>query len=293
MPGPSESSRVAGARRRASLFEMRASHLVVLALVVGCGDNREQVDKPTPPDMTEVVQTYASPTGVFDANTAKAALDQYQAVAARVRALGIDTSVLIPLAESFDEALAQSSTSKTQSGQSQQALELEANGTLVVQRICRGWNSGPAPDPKNGTLRLRVNFSEAGLDPVVWGDATACHYLVGGVAEVSIDEGSGRPGDVRLWVGHSATFENFGKTPVLLDIDLAVEIDGVAEDLAANFQWDPVSLRIAVAIETATGTVVVSGATSGPLGVLAINGHFDCEIAPAQCTSDTGQSFAY
>lgn len=272
---------------------MRWSFVVVLAFAVGCGEQRERVDKPTPPDMTEVVQAYASPTGVFDATTAKAALDEYQTIAARVRALGIDASILTPLAESLDEALAQSSTPRTEPGQSQQALSLEANGTLVVQRVCKGWDTQAAPDPKNGTLRLRVNFSESGLDPVIWGDAKACRYLVGGVAEVSIDEGSGRRGDVRLWVGQSATFENFGKSPVLLDVDLAVDVDGIAEDIAADFRWDPVTLDVAVAIASATGAVVVSRGTSGPLDVLAQNGHFQCELAPPQCTSDTGQSFAY
>jgi hypothetical protein len=272
--------------------------LPLLALVLAaCGDRRT-VDKPTPPDMSAVVASYEAPDGVFDQASARAALDAYAARLASVEELGLHDEVIDSIREGIAEALeesAASSSQQTEPGVSAQALSLDANGTMSIRRICAGWGPEPVADEANGNLSLRVNFSESGLDPVIWGDADACRYLVGGIAEISIDEGSGRtPGDVRAWLGRSASFDDFGNDPIIFDVDLDTAVEGVAAPVVVNFRVDPAALSLAFAVDVLPGKVVVSlDDVSGTLSVVAQNGSFECDLVLGQCTSETGQSFSF
>lgn len=280
------------------LSAMRFRALLLLSLVLlGC-DDRRTVDKPTPPDMSSVVASYEAPDGIFDQTSARAALDAYAARLASVEDLGLHQEVIDSLDQALDEALASAKSTTSRQGElgtSAQALSLDANGTLSIRRICGGWGPAPVPDEANGSLSLRVNFSETGLDPVIWGEADACKYLVGGIAQISIDEGSGRtPGDVRAWLGRSSTFESFGNEPIIFDVDLDTTVEGVAAPVVFNFRVDVQAQSLAFAVDALPGKVVVSvGDLSGTLSVVAQNGSFDCDLALAQCTSDTGQSFSF
>ena len=158
---------------------MRAQATVFLLLASSsCASKPEPIDKPEPPDMSDVVVRFEQPTGTFDAAGAQRILDAYAAQATQVTELGLHESVVESLRTSLDEALRESKETQSfdpslrdgePTATAQAALSLHANGTIGIRRICDGWEVMPAPDPDNGSLSLRVNFSEQGLDPVVWG----------------------------------------------------------------------------------------------------------------------------
>lgn len=275
---------------------MRRATVALALLALACGDRRTTIEKPAPPDMAAVVERYESPDGVFDPSTAQAILDGYADLRARATELGLHERVIPWLREAMDEALAseeQPSSIGPGLGTTRQDLTLEANGTMRIDRICAGWGAEPAADPANGRLTLRVNFTEAGLDPVLWGDAEACQYMVGGATRVRVDEGSGRKGDVRIWIGKSTSFASFGSAPMIFDVDLNAELGGAAQDVLLDFRIDPQSQSLAFAIDAAPGHIVVSPTSTGTLSVVAHNGTFDCDPAAAQCTSDLGRSFSF
>ncbi|MEB2310442.1 MAG: hypothetical protein OZ921_01080 [Sorangiineae bacterium] len=266
----------------------------VLAMghAVGCGDPRERLEKPTPPDMSDLVAVYQSPSGRFEPATAEAMLADFERLAAELEKTGLDTAVLAPLGAALDETLSAAQTPSETDG-ARPRPDLDADGTLSLRRICAGWGAEPRPDQANGALSLRVNFSEAGLDPVIWGDASSCKYLVGGASRLLLASGSGRVGDVRLWIGRSATFANFMTQVIVMDVDLTVEIDGVRAALRADFQWDPARRSPSFAVESTGGKVIVSRGSTGALRVSAKNGTFDCELATLRCTADTGDSSSF
>ena len=108
-----------------------------------------------------------------------------------------------------------------------------------------------------------------------------------------VDDGSGRKGDLRIWLGRSATFENFGDGTLLFDLDLNAEVQGVSSALALSFRFDPADSAVAVSVDAQPGHVVVSPTKPNQLTVTAQNGIFDCDLSGQQCTSDVGQSFSY
>lgn len=275
---------------------MRVTKMAVTVLMLAaCGSKRKAVDRPTPPDMAPVVQTFEAPDGVFDKTRSKAILDGYAAEAARVTELGLHQNIMISVRVALDHALAESSETQSSGelGVSRQQLSLEANGTIGIKRICNGWAAQPTPDPDNGFLTAHVNFSERGLDPVVWADAENCRYLTTGDSRVLVDDGSGRKGDVRMWLGRSATFESFGQDPVIFDLDLSAEVEGVAATAAFSFRLDPTKSSIAVSVAAKPGNVVVSSNATSLFEVFAANGTFECDLTAQTCTSDAGSSFNF
>ena len=163
---------------------------------------------------------------------------------------------------------------------------MTGSGFLKVKRICPGWDPDAGPDEKkNGLMELTVNFTEAGVDPVVWGNLRSCRFKVG-------DEYLTLAGSIQLHVGENLKFDGFGTTPIVtllrgsmmvgdqteasLDVDFRVLPSGVVEyRLFVGDQhvvyWDSVVER----------------------GFRASNGTFSCNFEAKQCQGDAGLSFVW
>ncbi len=262
---------------------------------VACG-SRGDFEKPQPPDMSALVADYTTATGVLDSTSAALVVDAYADRAARVDALGIQDLVLPALQTALEAEEPQSGTKQLGGalGQRRQALSLDADGTLRVTRICNGWEPEPVADKgKNGSLVLVANFSEDGLDPVVWGDANACLYLVGGAARVVLDRGVERRGSVRVHLGKSTAPADVGKAPLLFDIALTASVDDAAVDASLDFRVDPDQGSVETRVATPDGHVLAQAGVSNGLTVRASNGTFECDLPQAKCISGSGQVVVY
>lgn len=264
------------------MIRQGVSRAALALFAAGCAEKAGEVDKPDAPDMSALVEAYLSPDGVFNDDLAQDILDAARAVRDLVEALGVDDAILDALETAFDFDAGGGEGEGEGEGIAAIGEMIEGDGYLEVTRICNGWGAEPEPDPENGTIALVVGFTEAGIDPVIWGDAADCEYRLGD-ARVRIDAGGVEDDwDVRLWVGDSITFESFGESPIIIDVDLAAAIDDVADVADFDFQVDPATGAIEVRVEAGGGFVAVSVAGE-TWRIRASNGEFDCDPVDETC----------
>jgi hypothetical protein len=242
-----------------------------------------EVDKPAAPDMAPIVASYDKPAGTLDAETLRRAIPLAQTRSVLVTATDIYTALQDGLnagAETYRQEHG------AQSG-------FESAGWLRVTRICNGLSDTPAPDPANGQLVLTMGFTEQGLDPVIWGGATACQYRIGGKNIVLADASSAQFG-LRVWIGTSLTFAQLASAPAILALDLVATVDGAVSDARFDFRigdaTTPVELRF-----DGTGGDVIAGvhAATSNLAFRAVNGNFECDLPTQTCVSQTGVVLSY
>lgn len=166
----------------------RAGTLSMVSLSLGCPN---EVDKPPPPDVRELVASYANPTAPLNDQTIVAVQAQLQSTlealsgfcgwseqvvdnlcrlpASCTACLGLNpiTETLVALgdagagSEEFDEK-----TSKL-------------NGFARVTRICRGWGDTKTDDKaENGYIEFTMGFTNAGADPAFGGVITNCKTVI-------------------------------------------------------------------------------------------------------------------
>lgn len=241
-------------------------------------------DRPEPPDMSALVEAYAHPTADLDQPTA----DQ---LAADLRAR-LDLSDALDDLETFvDDVLA---PSLEQEGSARRrdttsSVTLEGDGFARIEHVCRGWGTDALVDEEaNGHLALTTTFTDAGFDPVIWGEAVGCRTLIAG-HEVLFD------GGINLWIGEDLAIDRFGDGPILFQLLAALEVDG---DSWADAEFD---LEICpgaattcvpgtadVKVDVAGGNLVfylAPGRTEG--GFRAANGDWPCTFdgSDAVCTN--------
>lgn len=162
-------------------------------------------------------------------------------------------------------------------------LSLRADGYLVATRICPGWELPSVVDAANGTVRVTATFTEAGLDPVVWGTVSACRYRAAGsrieltpsserdalrvywgeavrrsAAALGADAGKGAAAGVVLSLALRATVEG---APLSLDLDLRLAEGNALEYL----------------LPAGGGWVVVQASGEGSFAVRSIEGTYACD----------------
>src|SRR5688572_16366463 len=173
-----------------------------LALIVmtACAAEEER-DKPEAPDMSELIAAYAAPTANFDLD---GATELQPFVEEKVRAL-IDFDAIVDRLQETIAAL-----NEEPSFAPTRAIVLEGEGTARVERICTGFGDPEPPVDKdaNGFIELTAGYSNDGLDPVVFGGATACQEQVAG-ARLQVS------GDVNLFVGVGTGITELAQTTFL------------------------------------------------------------------------------
>lgn len=260
------------------LYNTRAAVVVFCQLVaagMGCGEQLANVDEPTPPDMSALVEMYEAPDGTFATSSAEVVLKAAQAVRAALESIAIHTQVIDALESVFG---GKSETDDASGEKDQPSISevVQGTGYLVVTRICSGWATKPIPAAGNGKLTIYVNFSDQGLNPVIWGAVDQCHYRVGD-AVVSLSDGASAVGSsLRLYVGNSMTFKEFGGSPMLFAVDLNVTINDEVLETRFNVRIDPQTGQLATAIPVDDGVLIVS-MLGTEWRVQAANGIFECD----------------
>lgn len=230
---------------------------------------------PVAPDMSALVASYEEPDGVVELDSA-AELEAAAVVLGGVlERTGLASNVYAAL-----EALAREAPGGEGCGSSQPSRALSASGYVSVTRICGGWVSPEVPDAaRNGTLELTATFTERGLDPVIWGSALACRYLVEGTrVELSAPASAA----LRVHQGAPDGSCDFGDRALLFDVDLDATIDG--ERVPVDFDFRLVRGGVLEFLGEGDGGAIVVGI--GPQTELTLrgsNGSFGCD-AELECS---------
>jgi hypothetical protein len=235
----------------------------------GCSEPR--VDKPPAPEMTALIATYAAPDAEFEPD---AASDISLTIAAMDELLA-----RIDLREQLVEVLAEvlrQATALSGGGEGAVDISLEAGGYMRFTRICSGWTLPARPDRSvNGALLLTATFSEAGLDPIVWGSAEACRYRVGD-AQIELDQVAASAAAVSVHWGSAPPEQDVSQRALLVDLDLEATIDAERSALDIDFR-SLVDGTLEYRIPRPDGSLIAR--VGGPDGVTlrAANGSFDCD----------------
>ena len=216
--------------------------------IVGCA--AEERSKPEPPDMSALIAAYATPTATFDG---QGATEVRQLVESKVRTL-LDFDVIVDRLQQTIAALGEDAGAAFAPGR---PLALEGEGVATVQRICSGFGDPVPPVDKdaNGFLSLTAGYSDNGLDPVVFGGATACQEQVSGV-QMQV------AGDVHLYVGEGTGVTDLASTTFLFELaNFAFEVDGTTE-ISGGFDFEASAATAVEPMTTRAATVGDSSADS-------------------------------
>jgi hypothetical protein len=262
----------------------------MLVVIAACAAEEERV-KPEAPDMTALVAAYASPTANFNSD---GAIEVQQLVEDKVRAL-IDFDVIVDGMQQALEALGEEGAP---SFAPRRAIALEGEGFARVQRICTGFGDPAPPIDKeaNGFLELTVGYSDGGLDPVVFGGATACREQAGGVQmEVA--------GDVHLFVGEGTGITELASTTFLFELaSFSFAVDGT-EVITGGFDFEicrgettacvPGHVGILLTLGSGTTLVFFVDLTTKTGGFRAADGVWTCNFLSGECTDDQGGTVTF
>jgi hypothetical protein len=281
-------------RTRAKVIALVSCSAVSLGTWGCSSDQAERVTKPRAPDMSALISEYETPNGVLDQSTLPQLAQYVENQLARLLALGADSELIDDLRSAVQDVTASRTQSIAPPARSLRTVTVEGDGYLVATRICNGWGSVPVADrDANGALVLTIGFSEAGVDPVIWGNAERCHYLVG-TSQVSIDSGSrAGDGDLRIYVGQNLSFEQLGTGRTLFDLDLSTSVDGTTTPIALDFGYDPSTRTFELAFDPGGGTLVAFASGQGLLGIRAQNGPFTCDATARTCQDPGGRVLSY
>jgi hypothetical protein len=262
---------------------IRILFLASLVPALACSD---LPDRPEPPDMSALVAAYANPSADLDQATA-------DELAADLRAR-LDLSDALDHLESWVDdvlapALEQDGGGTARRRDTTSSVRLEGDGFARIEHVCGGWGAEPVVDEDaNGHLALTTTFTEAGFDPVIWGEAVECRTVIAD-HEVLLD------GGVNLWIGENLAIDHFGDTPILFQLLATLEVDGESwADTDFDIQICPSSATscepgaIEIKLDVSAGDLVfylAPGRTRG--GFRAANGDWACTIdgSDAVCTN--------
>lgn len=259
----------------------------MLFLLAACADH---VNKPEPPDMTELIEAYANPSAELTAETVP-----------QVRAALKNMLVwLLPLCGFSSETLTQACDSEnclflchgivplqnvleSASNQNDEdARELSRrirniSGYFELVRICPGHGESQTLYPENGSVVLQVGFTSQGIDPVFGGDVRACKVNVGGLP-------STLTGDVALAFDKPFLLDVPTNQQVIIRFRGQIASSGFTEEtVSADLQLSAIgggSLGLSFELP-GHGNMVFQNGASGP-SIRAQNGVFSCSFPNAQ-----------
>ncbi|HEY4160142.1 MAG TPA: hypothetical protein VGM29_18645, partial [Polyangiaceae bacterium] len=237
--------------------------MLALLLVGACSAPANQVQKPTPPDMSSVIQSFAEPTADLDQQTASELSAPAHQLADLIAQLGLNQNIVNGVIDAINAR--QSDQQTTSDGVATRREELLTDqGYMQVTRICNGWGPTPIPDPSNGNMQLTVGFSDDTVDAVVWGDFTLCRYLVDD-SEIQIaGNGGSGAGPINCYLGGSVPWNAVAQAPLLFAVDFDVKLNGADNPLTRAFRIDPAAETIELLQTTSEGDLLVLLSASTP-----------------------------
>lgn len=263
-------------------------YVVVGAVASSACAVEEPRKKPEAPDMTPLVTGYASPTRNFDDQTAR---EVQSLVEAKVKAL-ID---LDALSDRIDAALASLNEDDAMAFAPgvRQNLVLQGEGFARITRICSGHGTPPPPVNRdvNGVLELTAGYSQDGIDPVVFGGATACLEQAG-TARLTIN------GAVNLYVGENLKLAQIANSPVIFQLaDFAFWVNG-SEVVAGGFDFQvcrgtatpciPGHFEILLGLAAGSTLVFFIDLANKTGGFRGANGVWRCDFPAGRCSDGAG-----
>ncbi len=267
----------------------------VVALCAGCGMAAlsscgvKPLPEQHPPDVSQTVAAYEDPDGIVDQTVLTESLAYYAQHRQELEDVGP------PLAREIVDALRDGFRTdyETRSlgedvGTRQDALKVLDDGYAVVRRICAGWDSKAPDEEKNGVLELRATFTPGGPDPVAWGDARGCKYPFDG-RRVLLDTGRDTSAAISIHMGEGLGFDEVGSLPVLVMLDLDVEVDEQSFHARIDFRVSGSLVEVRVphsAIPEAGGDIVLSYEAARLIGVRGRNGTYSCDLVERTCTGN-------
>lgn len=211
--------------------------MIAAPLLGGCVQEVE-FDVPRGPDMSAVVEAFATPTADFTNDVAASfAVNAFTALGISgdlgahcepeqpcagpqilVEALG---GLLNPGGDDSrgdDPAAPVGEAELRRFELNVGGVEVDAEGFAEITTICPGLAEAAGrtfADIQNGSIKLTSTFTAAGIDPVIWGTAAQCILGVDGVAQ-TLDAA------LNLWVGDNfdldGDLEALGQSPIIFDI---------------------------------------------------------------------------
>lgn len=291
--------------RRARRTE-RAATALLAALVALGGCNRDITDpKPTPPDLSAMVEAYESPSGALAAEDLGAVVAQLDERLGVLRLLcGWEDALGIPceggscggcpLLDAVRASFAGlgGSTAGASEGEDAQSagsiggVSLTGTGWLRIRRLCGGHGAEPVADAANGALELILGFTEAGLDPVIWGRMEAC---LENVADVPLEI----EGDLQIAAGGLADLSQLAEAGLIIGLEgelvAAVEGETLTSSVDIDLQLDAeggTAFRLPLADGTSILYVVAPG---GGEGFETREGLWTCDLSAATCEGPAGE----
>lgn len=255
------------------------------AISSGCVD---KLDRPTPPDTTELVQSYAQPTGIVSSTDLVDVLDAIATEGVIETLCGFD-----PVAEAQCgltgncsdclaahafvrglEALLPSFDTTEDDGDVDGIAGVL--GYVEIERICPGFDA-PAPLATNGMFTLTVGFDGFGIDPILYGEVIDCQLDLDGV-DVILE------GDIALVYEEHVPFSQIVSTPVLLSFDGTIDSGGteIPVRFAYRFRPDGLGSREFLIDVPDNGTFLFIMAPLG-LRLEGADGLFSCDVLTMDC----------
>jgi hypothetical protein len=273
---------------------LHALLVVGILLTVGCKKEFNN-QKPTPPDMSALVQAYQQPSGNFDAQAVDSITNYLEMNLERLLALGLKEAMIDELTDAVREGDLAPTDAKLAVPPGVGVQSLEGQGFLEVARICNGLKDPKEADlAANGKLDLVVNFTERGVDPVAWAYLKDCVYMVDGLP---VKMGAGTQsgiGDIRIFVGNNITVDRMGLEPLILDIDITVAFGtDPAIPLRLDTRYVPQTKQFELRIPLAQGDIIAVTSGKDLVGVRAANGDFDCDVVGRVCKNATGTTVTF
>jgi hypothetical protein len=280
----------------------RVASVALVPLALGACSDHGRVDKPTPPDMSAIVEGYDAPTAVLDAETAVEAAEQIRNLAELLDRYGIQQFILGPILggianyeggtsdeRSSDDAPSFEAGAAALRGEGSRVLpkgltraEETDDAYVIATRICDGWGPRPEPDVANGTIDFTFSITDDRIDPVAWGSFDDCQYRLDD-SEVLIGARDGAPGSFSLYVGESTRFRDVLNTPIIAAIDTWAGIDGTGDRLQVDVRFDLATTHIESRVPV-TGGFLVAEADTTLVGARGLNGDFECDIEARYCS---------
>jgi hypothetical protein len=280
----------------------------LLLLLAAAGCTEPKVEKPTPPDVSGVVAGYFSPTGAL---TDENAGDVVLALEAKLTAGGqlcgwtgatdllcagqpdcplagcAGVSFLFEAIDEFGFELPDARASgETDAGVPEIAgIELRGDGFVRVHTICPGDVEAPEPDEaRNGAVDLVLGFTDDGIDPVVWGDLSACRFGVpsplGADIELVLD------GTVAVILSEGPWTRAEGVRPVVR-VDGSGTADGETVTVEVDFQLDLLEAELATSVSLADGSSFLFYARTDRAGFRDGSTEWTCDFGGMTCTDGT------
>lgn len=264
-----------------------------LLLFLSCADQKLG-DIPEGPDMEPRLEEYELPSAPLNADNVAEAVEQGLAAFETVTGTNSLTPVMQAVfgmgeGEEGQEETVRSELEVRRQGVAVGDQTVEGDGYIDLTRVCAGWEGPGVVDAElNGQVDLTIVFSDQGFDPVIWGEATDCKYLVvlddGKEYKVRLD------GSVSVHTGTLLSEPEERPAKALIEFGGTLEVDGQVNEAKFHFRLvlgeKEEEVDLEVSVEVNGGNLVFYYKSIGVNGFRGSNGLWTCNLEEKKCESD-------